>query len=64
MRIGDWVIRENRGVAHLVESVVSGDTVTRCGRRLADEPTQTGGPLVPFVLGSRSICRTCIGPVT
>jgi hypothetical protein len=34
--IGDWVERQSpRTLAHLVESLVGGDAVTRCGRRMA-----------------------------
>lgn len=36
MRIGDWVRR--RGKWHLVESVVAGAAITRCGKRM-----ETGG---------------------
>jgi hypothetical protein len=43
--IGQWVKRSRLTVAHLVESVVAGDAVTRCGRRMADEPNSRG-PLV------------------
>ena len=63
MNIGDWAIREKRGAAHLVESLVADDVVTKCGRRLTDEPNTSGG-LVLFALGTRSICRQCLGPVT
>jgi len=60
MRIGDWIIRSKRGVAHVIESLVAGDAVTKCGRRLTDEPN-TSGELVLFALGTRSICRVCLG---
>jgi hypothetical protein len=62
MNIGDWVAREKRGKAHLVESIVSGDVVTRCGRRLTDEPTVTGGALVAYAM--RSTCLLCRGTLT
>lgn len=33
--IGTWVRRDG-GKWHVVESIVSGDVVTRCGRRMVD----------------------------
>jgi hypothetical protein len=42
--IGQWVKRHRLTVAHLVESVVAGDAVTRCGRRMAQPNSR--GPLV------------------
>lgn len=37
MDIGDWVRRVDRPSKwHLVESVVEGDAITRCGRRMRD----------------------------
>ncbi len=42
MTIGDWVRREHGGKPHLVESIVAGDAVTKCGRRMADEPNSRG----------------------
>ena len=60
MNIGDWITRERRGVPHLVESIVAGDVVTRCGRRLSDEPTKSGGGLVRLVtIVNYPKCRTC-----
>ena len=61
MNIGDWVQREKRGVPHYVESIVSGDVVTRCGKRMRDEPTRDGplklaGPIVR-ILGTS--CKVC-----
>jgi hypothetical protein len=40
--IGQWVKRQRLTVAHLVESVVAGDAVVHCGRRMRDEPTSRG----------------------
>jgi hypothetical protein len=40
--IGQWVKRQRLTVAHLVESVVAGDAVTTCGRRMRDEPNSRG----------------------
>lgn len=42
VQVGHWVRREQRRVAHLVESVVMGDAITRCGRRMTDEPNTRG----------------------
>lgn len=35
--IGQWVKRPELRKWHRVESVVAGDAVTKCGRRLSDE---------------------------
>lgn len=56
--IGHWVRRERRGLPHLVESIVSGDAITRCGRRLTNEPTQSGGALLPTLDVSHP-CALC-----
>ena len=37
--IGAWVRREGVTMGHLVESIIAGDAVTRCGRRMKDELT-------------------------
>jgi hypothetical protein len=34
MNVGQWVKRGRKW--HLVESIVAGDVITRCGRRMAD----------------------------
>lgn len=69
MNIGDWV-RRSRGRAkwHLVESVVAGDAVTRCGHRM-DWATRTGGQLqvsdvMPLtrMIGQPQNCRYCDVP--
>lgn len=64
VQIGEWVTRERRGVPHYVESVVSGDAITRCGRRLHDEPTRTGGALIDTAIFGVRKCLICQGPVT
>lgn len=58
IQIGAWVMRTRYGVGHLVESIVAGDAIVRCGRRLSDEPT-TGGDLDVAPFGTRK-CRQCI----
>lgn len=60
--IGDWVMRERRGVPHLVESLVAGDAVTRCGRRMRNEATRDG-LLVASPFGTRK-CRQCTAEST
>ena len=55
-RIGDWIARRSSHTAHLVESIISGDAITRCGRRMADEPN-TGGELVHRT--GRDFCKRC-----
>jgi hypothetical protein len=61
VKIGDWVTRERYGSPHYVESLVAGDVVTRCGRRMTNEPTKTGGRLVMARLGAieLSACSQC-----
>lgn len=58
-----WVQRQRRGKVHLAESIVAGDVVTRCGRRLTDEPTKTGGRLVTekdrAFLIDEAVCKVC-----
>ena len=58
MTIGDWVRRERGGKPHLIESIVAGDVVTKCGRRLRDEPN-TRGKLVSDL--DSEPCRICSG---
>lgn len=58
MNIGDWIQRERRGKAHKVESIVAGDIVTKCGRRMTDEPTKSGGKLVQDTRQS-DVCSVC-----
>lgn len=55
--IGDWVMRVRYGVAHVIESTIAGDAVTRCGRRMTDQPTN-GGVLQRAPFGTRQ-CRSC-----
>jgi hypothetical protein len=62
--IGDWIVRQKLRIPHFVESIVSGDVVTRCGRRMKDEPN-TGGPLLLAVMESgftSRACQMCVGP--
>lgn len=54
--IGEWVMREHYGIGHLVESLIAGDAVTRCGRRMTDRTT--GGLLLVSPFGTRK-CRKC-----
>lgn len=56
--IGDWVFRQKLGIPHLVESIVAGDIVTKCGRRLKDEPNGDG-PLLLAVLEAGFSSRNC-----
>ena len=57
MIVGDWVSRARRGVPHLVESIVADDVVTRCGKRMRDEPNRDG-ELVVSGPGERR-CKVC-----
>lgn len=56
MNIGEWVMREKRQVGHLIESLVAGDAITRCGRRMAERNTR--GELVEAPFGTRK-CHSC-----
>jgi hypothetical protein len=58
IRVGSWIRRERGGKGHLVESLVSGDVITRCGKRMRDEPSQRGELVVhdgPVSRGSRPL---------
>lgn len=64
MNIGSWV-RRTGGKWHLVESIVAGDAITHCGRRM-DRVTLTGGELavsdvMPLtrLIGQPQLCRLC-----
>jgi hypothetical protein len=57
--VGDWIVRQKLRIPHLVESLVSGDVITRCGKRLKDEPTKTGGPLLLAVMEGGFSARNC-----
>jgi len=55
--VGDWIRRDKRGAPHLVESIVAGDVITKCGRRMKDEPNRDGG-LILALYGRK--CRVCL----
>ena len=59
MNIGDWVQREKRGVPHLIESIVAGDVVTKCGKRLRDEPNRDGGLVKAPLFAVFDRCKNC-----
>jgi hypothetical protein len=63
--IGQYVVRYHDGeavtVAHLVESIVAKDAVTRCGRRMRDE-RPSGMELRYSAVPAIRICRTCDRP--
>ena len=56
-RIGTWVKREQRQFWHFVESFVADDAVTKCGRRLANEPNSRGG--LTFSDQPGPVCKGC-----
>ena len=60
-RIGTWVKREKRRNWHFVESLVAGDAVTKCGRRLADEENSRGGLVYSDAPGIGLECKGCQG---
>lgn len=62
MNIGNWVRR--RGKWHLVESVIDGAAITRCGRRM--EPKASRGALevsevepLTRMIDQPQNCRVC-----
>ena len=59
MNIGDWVRRPPRGKFHLVESVVAGDVITRCGRRMADDNPFEVRDVMPLtrLIGQPQLCK-------
>jgi len=57
VEIGDAVKRDREGTrAHVVESIVAGDVITRCGKRML-EVDQEGTPLV---LAGEPTCKYCV----
>jgi hypothetical protein len=64
VKIGDWV-RRRGGKWHKVESVVAGDAVTRCGRRMHEVSAYSGRLQVSDVepltrmIGQPQLCRRC-----
>ena len=62
MDIGDWVRRTGRKW-HLVESIIDGDAILKCGRRMGVEP---GKPLevsdvepLTRMIGQPQNCKQC-----
>lgn len=66
MNIGQWVRRPLGNITkwHLTESVVDGDAITRCGRRM-DRENQNGelevSDVMPLtrMIGQPQLCRRC-----
>lgn len=56
-QIGTWVRRERRQFWHLVESLVANDAITRCGRRMPDEPNSRGVLVFSDAPGAK--CKVC-----
>jgi hypothetical protein len=67
MKIGSWVRRKG-GKWHEVESVIDGDAVTQCGRRM-DRVNRAGelqvSEVMPLtrMIGQPQNCRYCDQPV-
>lgn len=68
MEIGNWIRREERGTKwHVVESIVAGDAITKCGRRM--EPKTRAHPytalevseVMPLtrMIDQAQLCRAC-----
>jgi hypothetical protein len=60
--IGQYVTRYRKGApnttAHLVESIVADDAITRCGRRMRNE-RPSGMELRYVAVPAVRICRVC-----
>lgn len=63
MNIGNWVKRRG-GKWHLVESIVDGDAITKCGRRMDREKPYRDGALkvsdvMPLtrLIGQPQLCK-------
>jgi hypothetical protein len=61
MKIGEWVRLKRPGRRwHLVESVIAGDAVTKCGRRFPDPSFDTSTVMVlTRMIGQPQNCRYC-----
>ena len=70
LEIGSWVKRNRSGGKwHLVESIITGDAITRCGRRMPEQAAPWAGgtgkldvsPVMPLtrMIGQPQLCRTC-----
>jgi len=63
IQIGNWVHRRSsstKGKWHLVESVVVGDAITRCGKRMKDETglqVAMTKPQIREIDPGRQICK-------
>ena len=68
MNVGQWIRREESHTKwHLVESIVAGDAITKCGRRM--EPKTRSTPsrgleisdVVPLtrIIGQPQLCENC-----
>lgn len=66
-QIGQWVRRSSGSGAyaqskwHLAESIVAGDVVTRCGRRMRDSLPFQVSAVMPLtrLIGQPQLCRRC-----
>lgn len=60
-QIGNWVRRTGRSGQkwHLVDSVVAGDVVTRCGRRMSDSRPLQVSEVMPLtrMIGQPQLCK-------
>lgn len=59
--VGSWVRRAKSGAKwHFVESVIAGDAITRCGRRMAD-PDFLESAVEPLTraIGQPQNCQLC-----
>lgn len=56
--IGSWVKRKPRQKWHRVDSIVAGDAVTRCGKRLRD-PFAAVSEVQPLtrMIGQPQLCK-------
>ncbi len=58
LQIGQWVRRKG-GKWHIVESIVAGDAITKCGRRLRDEVELQVSDVMPLTraIGQPQLCK-------
>jgi hypothetical protein len=59
LAIGQWVKLPGKRKWHVVESLIAGDAITRCGRRLRDEAGLQVSALMPLtrMIGQPQLCK-------
>jgi hypothetical protein len=57
--IGHWVRRSGKQKWHRVESMVAGDAITKCGRRLSSWGEVSEVQPLTRMIGQPHLCRYC-----